>query len=127
MNRTFITACLLTAAWVTVPTGCSVFNGDDDDDHNRVPVTDTSMYGGVPSDAMRVASGFGTLRYRATSPSRVYIGDDTRRVVLTQMDVQSGEEVVVYSDGDAVTVGGRTVYNQNILKNNQHSIFVTTR
>jgi len=105
-------------------TGCSMFEGDDD---KRNTVTDSSMYSGVPANAIRATSGNGTIRYRATSNSRVIIGDDVRRSVITETSAQAGEEIVVDAEGDSVTVNGRVVFNQNLEKNNQHSIFIVNR
>lgn len=111
-----------TAAALTISlTGCSAFDNDDDD---RKTVTDMSMYGGVPNNALRGAQGFDTVRYRASEAGRVWIGDDSRRSVITEIPVQAGDEVVINARGDSVTVNGRVVYNQNLEKNNQHSIFL---
>lgn len=103
-------------------TGCSVFDDDDNDD--RHAVTDMSMYGGIPSNAIRGASGFDTIRYRASEAGRVWIGNDNRRMVVTETRVQAGDEVVVNAGGDSVTVNGNVVYNQDLKKNEQHSIFI---
>jgi hypothetical protein len=114
---------LAAALWfATIPlTGCSVFEDEDDD---STPVTDSSMYGGIPNNAIRAASGYDVVRYRATQPARVIIGNDSRRMVITETQVQAGDEIVVDAGEDSVAVNGRSVYSQNLEKNDQHSIFV---
>jgi hypothetical protein len=120
MNRAFSYAAAI-ALGLSI-TGCSAFDDDDDDD-DRTPVVDTSMYGGVPTNATRGAQGFDTIRYRAPEAGRIWIGNDNRRQIVTEVPVQAGEEIVVHAGGDSVTVNGRVVYNQNLQKNEQHSIF----
>jgi hypothetical protein len=119
MNRSMY--CAAAFAVVVSLSGCSMFEDDDDD---RQTVTDMSMYGGVPSNAIRGAQGFDTVRYRASEPARIWIGNDSRRMVVTDTRVQAGDEIVVNAGGDSVTVNGRVIYNQDLKKNEQHSIFV---
>lgn len=121
MNTRHLSVLAIAAITLLPVSGCSMFEGESDE---RKPATDMSFYSGVPSNAIRAASGHGTIRYRATSGSQIIIGDDSRRVVITQATLQSGEEVVVNPEGDSVTINGRVIYNQNLQKNDQHSIFV---
>lgn len=109
------------AAGLSLLSGCSVFDNDDDD---RKAATDTSYYGSVPTNAIRVAQGFDVVRYRASEPARVWIGNDNRRSVITETRVQPGDEIQIDAKGDRVLVNGVAVYSQNLEKNEQHSIFV---
>ncbi len=124
MNPSISLAAAIAAAFLTMPmTACSVFEDDDDD---RNPVSDSSMYGGVPNNAIRAASGYGVVRYRASEAARVIVGNDSRRMVITETQVQAGDEIIVDSGEDKVAVNGRVVYSQNLEKNDQHSIFVVS-
>jgi hypothetical protein len=57
----------------------------------------------------------------------VIIGDDSARKVITETSVQAGDEIVVDAEGDRVLVNGTPVYQQNLLKHDQHSIYVVSR
>lgn len=103
----------------TMP-ACSVFDDDDDD---RRTVTDTSPYGGVPANAIRAAQGYDTIRYRASQPGRVIVGNDVSRTIITETRVNAGDEVTVDANGDRVLVNGSPIYQQNLQKRDQHSIF----
>lgn len=126
MNRKYLlaTAICITSLSSLPLTGCSAFDDDDDD---RTPVTDSSNYGGVPNNAIRAASGYGVVRYRASEAARVIIGNDSRRMVITETQVQAGDEIVVDSGEDKVAVNGQVVYGQNLESKDQHTIFIVSQ
>jgi hypothetical protein len=125
MNRSITLAAAIAATFLALPlTGCNAFDDEDDD---RNPVSDSSMYGGIPNNAIRAASGYGVVRYRASEAARVIIGNDSRRMMITETQVQAGDEIIVDSGEDKVAVNGRVVYSQNLEKKDQHSIFVVSQ
>lgn len=80
-------------------------------------------YGGIPSGAERVASGHGTVRFRADSRGTVWIGNDKLKQQITSTPVQRGDEVEVSPESDQVKLNGRVIFSQNLESKHQHSIF----
>jgi hypothetical protein len=105
--------------------GCGSLDGDDaDSGSSRATAPDTPAYGSVPRSAERVAQGYGTIRYRAEQAGRVWIGNDARRAVVTETRVRRGEEVVVEPREDRVSVGGQVVFDRNMERSEEHSVFM---
>lgn len=94
------------------------------DTSSRSHAGSSAVYASVPRGAQRVAQGYGTIRYRATEPGRVWIGNDTRRSVVTETRVRAGEEVLVEPREDRVSVGGQVVFDRNMERSERHSVFL---
>jgi hypothetical protein len=82
----------------------------------------------LPSSAKLVTSGHGgengaRLSYRARDRGHVYIVDrDDKRVVLDRA-VHEGDEVVISTGDDRITINGRSVYDGNLERRHAHEIY----
>src|SRR5688572_23776086 len=106
--------------------GCGSLDLGDSSDpppSNPAPSPEAALYGGIPRDATRVAQGYGEVRYRAEQSGRIWVGNDTERLIVTEARVRRGEDVRVELREDRVTINGQVVFDRNLEKNHQHSIF----
>jgi hypothetical protein len=107
-------------------TGCGSLDLGDSNDpppSTPAPVPEAAGYGGIPRGATRVAQGYGEVRYRAEQAGRIWVGNDTERFLVTETRVRRGEDVRVEMRDDRVTINGQVVFDRNLEKNHQHSIF----
>src|SRR5262245_29195948 len=106
MQRDILRRLAVVVVGAALVQGCGSFDRGDDSappaspappapPTSRAPSQDSTAYGSVPRSAERVVQGRGTIRWRAGRGGRVWIGNETRRVVVTETRVRPGEEVVV--------------------------------
>ncbi len=118
-------ACVVVVG-MTFASGCGSLDLDDSEPSPApAPSPEAAGYGGIPRGATRVAQGFGTVVYRAEQAGRIWVGNDTERFLVTETRVRRGEDVLVEPREDRVSVNGQVVFDRNLEKNHQHSIFFT--
>jgi hypothetical protein len=61
----------------------------------------------------------------ARSPERgtAYFVDATDRRVIATENLRDGERVRINPDGDEITVDGRAIYDSNLVRRHDHSIW----
>lgn len=80
-------------------------------------------YGDVPRNAENVASGSGTVTWRAEAAGTVWIGDDKLKRAITSVRVNTNDLVEINARNDQVKVNGKVVFGQNLESKNSHSVF----
>jgi hypothetical protein len=80
-------------------------------------------YGGVPERAQRLEEGTGRIRAKIPASGRVWVANDTNRLVVITFDVAAGDEVEVDAGADRVLHNRREVYTQNLESKHDHVIF----
>lgn len=77
----------------------------------------------LPERAEVVADATGELNYRVRDSGRVWVFDaEDDRMVHTQT-VRKDERVVVTPDRDRITIGGRTAFSGNLVRDHVHRIY----
>jgi signal peptidase I len=80
-------------------------------------------YDGIPTSAKRAKSGGGVLRYQATREGRVWVGDDDRERMILSKAVVKGDIVEVDPSKDQVRLNDEIIYDRDLVRRNDHSIF----
>lgn len=83
----------------------------------------TSSYDGIPHSAKRVKSGTGVVRFKAAKTGRVWIGDDERERQIVAREVVKDDVIEVDPEKNRVTLNGASIYDRNLERRNEHSIF----
>lgn len=80
-------------------------------------------YDGIPTSASRARSGSGVQRYAATKNGRVWVGDDERERQIVSTQVSKGDVVTVDPAKDQVRLNDEVIYDRDLVRRNEHSIF----
>lgn len=100
--------------------GCAQQQVDDPDAAMAVM---SIGYGNIPSNALRVSSGKGILRFRVDREGTVWVGDDSARKELLEMRVLRDDVVEVDAYSNAIRLNGEVVSTPGLDRTHRHSIF----
>lgn len=118
--RTNPFAALISAVVLTIGTGCSVFDGSDDDSSSRDRTT--SVDGLRNSDSVR--EGRGRLTYTANADGTVYVVNTQSEQVVLQQRIRRGQEIEVAPDENRVRIDNETVSKSDLKREDPHRIYL---
>ena len=77
----------------------------------------------IPSGTDRVASGEGTIEYRAERDGDIWVYDTHSKKMVYTGPVRDGDRVRVNTDTNQVTIGGRTVSERSLAGDHKYEIY----
>ena len=81
----------------------------------------------IEPGADEVESGRGVLDYEAQRDGEVFVYDAGTDKMIFRGEVEDGEEVRVDPERNRITVGGRTVSEQPLIRDHKYRIFFKRR
>src|SRR5215211_6760432 len=92
---------------MTVLAGCGLTSSksdrSDDSDANR-----------IPEDARRMDEGMGLVKFTARADGMAYLYDVDDRRLIFERPIRRGQDIVVRPEEDRATIGGRTVFEDDL-------------
>ena len=81
----------------------------------------------IPSGAHQVESGRGEIRYIAERDGTVWVDDAATDKMVFTGPIRDQERIVVNSDTNQITVNGRTVSEQPLIRDHRYRIYFKRR
>jgi hypothetical protein len=81
----------------------------------------------IAPGADEVESGRGPLDYEAQRDGEVFVYDAETDMMVFRGDVEDGQEVRVDPERNRITVGGRTVSEQPLIRDHKYRIYFKRR